>query len=78
MDDIFNSPENITNSNTGMFVQDDYPSLGLVQESSRRSFVIYDRQEFRRAYEKGQAYSGYLRNLVPIYINPYTGTMIEK
>ena len=78
MDDIFNSPENITNFNTGMFVQDDYPSLGLVQEPSRRSFVIYDSLDFKRAYEKGQAYSDYLRNLVPIYINPYTGTMIEK
>jgi hypothetical protein len=78
MDDIFNSPENITNFNTGMFVQDDYPSLGLLQEPSRRSLVIYDRLDFKRAYEKGQAYSDYLRNLVPIYINPYTGTMIEK
>jgi hypothetical protein len=81
MDDIFNSPENITNFNTGMFVQDDYASMGLGQEVSRRSFVIYDRLKFRRAYEKGQAYSAYLQNLPPeaiIDINPYTGTMIEK
>ncbi|MDH4239403.1 MAG: hypothetical protein OEW48_07555 [Phycisphaerae bacterium] len=80
MDDIFNSPENIANFNTGMFVQDDYPSLGLGQEPSRRSFIIYDRLEFKRAYQQGQAYSGYLVKLVPemIYINPYTGIMIEK
>jgi hypothetical protein len=80
MDDIFNSPENITLFNTGMFVQDDYPSLGLVQEPSKRGFIIYDRLEFKRAYQQGQAYSGYLWKLVPemIYINPYTGIMIEK
>ena len=80
MDDIFNSPENIATFDTGMFVQDDYLSLGLVQEPSRRGFIIYDRREFKRAYDRGQAYSGYLVKLVPemIYINPYTGIMIEK
>jgi len=77
LDDIFNSEENIISYNVGMFVQDDYQPI-LYKESSRRSFVIYDRQEFRRAYQIGQAYSGYLNRLVPIYINPYTGTMIQK
>lgn len=82
MDDVFNTVGKVTNANNpvGMFIQDDYASLGLQQEPSRRSFVIYDRLEFKRAYEKGQAYSGYLQNLLPdaIHINPYTGTMIEK
>ena len=80
MDDIFNSPENITTFNTGMFVQDDYPSLGLVQEPSRRGFIIYDRLEFKRASDRGRPFSDYLAKLVPemIYINPYTGIMIEK
>jgi len=81
MDDIFNSPENISNFNTGMFVQDDYPAFGLDQESSRRAFLIYDRREFKSAYEQGRAYSGYLLKLIPdavIQINPYTGTMVEK
>lgn len=77
LDDIFNSEENIINYNVGMFVQDDYPPF-LDREPSRRDFVIYDRQEFKRAYQIGQAYSGYLNRLVPIYINPYTGTMIGK
>ncbi len=79
LDDIFNSEENIINYNVGMFVQDDYQPI-LYKESSRRSFVIYNRQEFGRAYQIGQAYSGYLQRLLPdaIYINPYTGTMIEK
>ncbi len=80
LDDIFNSSVNIATFNTGMFVQDDYLSLGLWQEPSRRSFIIYDRREFKRAYEIGRAYSEYLIKLMPdaIYINPYTGTMIEK
>ena len=63
----------------GMFMQDDYASLGLWKESSRRSFIIYEKEKFRRAYEKGQAWSGYLVRLVSetIYINPYTGTIIS-
>lgn len=79
MDDIFNSPKNITNYSTGMFVQDDYVSLSLWKEASRRSLIIYEKEKFRRAYEKGQAYSDYLVKLIPeaIYINPYTGTIIS-
>jgi prepilin-type N-terminal cleavage/methylation domain-containing protein len=78
-DDIFNSEENILNHNTGMFIQDDYPSLGLAKERSRNSFIIYDRKEFRQAYEKGRGYSDYLVRIVPetIYINPYTGQIIS-
>ncbi|MHC4676942.1 MAG: hypothetical protein ACYTBZ_31040, partial [Planctomycetota bacterium] len=78
MDDIFNSPENIADYNTGMFVQDDYAEQGLGEESSRSSFIIYEEDKFRQAYERGQAWSDYLIKLVPEYINPYTGTMIEK
>ncbi len=78
-DDIFNKKAQV-DTGIGMFYQDDYAALGLGQEVSRRGFIIYDRQEFKQAYEKGQAYSGYLVKLVPeeVYINPYTGTMIEK
>lgn len=81
MDDIFNSPKNIANYSTGMFVQDDYVdiNMSLGKESSRRSFIIYEKEKFRRAYEKGQAWLGYLVRLVSetIYINPYTGTIIS-
>ena len=76
MDDIFNSPENITNFNTGMFVQDDYAELGWGAESSRNRFVIYDRSLFGKM-NKVERF-GYLNGLEAIYINPYTGTMIEK
>ncbi|HUS73825.1 MAG TPA: hypothetical protein VMY06_12245 [Sedimentisphaerales bacterium] len=82
-DDFFNSQFNVEVAKTAIFILDDYfedmiPNLGLGPEPSRRRFVIYNRQEFKRAYQIGQAYSGYLNRLVPIYINPYTGTMIEK
>ncbi len=76
MDDIFNSPDNITNFNTGMFIQDDYAELGLGEESSRNRFVIYDRTLFDKM-NKAERF-GYLNGLEVIYINPYTGTMIEK
>ncbi len=78
-DDIFNKRGKV-DVGIGMFYQDDYAALGLGQEFSRRSFIIYDRLEFKRAYDRSQAYSGYLVKLVQemIYINPYTGIMIEK
>ena len=78
-DDIFNTESNVTNTENpvGMFIQDYYEVvLGLKEELARNSFVIYDRKEFKQAYEKGQGYSNYLVRLVPIYINAYTGTMI--
>jgi hypothetical protein len=82
MDEIFNSPENIEDNKTGMFVQDDYfsgslPDLGLGPEPSRNSFVIYDRTMFDKV-DKAKRWSDYLEPLEVIYINPYTGTMIEK
>lgn len=76
-DDIFNSPVNITDNNTGMFVQDDYAELGLGGEKSRQKFVIYDCKEFNHLVGRTQRWD-YLRVLKHIYINPYTGTMIEK
>ncbi|MBA7661931.1 hypothetical protein ES703_69951 [subsurface metagenome] len=77
MDDIFNSPVNIDIHNTGMFVQDDYAHLGLGEEPSRNRFIIYDKSEFNKV-DESKRYSDYLRYLEPIYINPYTGTMIKK
>jgi type II secretory pathway pseudopilin PulG len=79
-DDIFNSQENVVNHNVGMFIQDDYAELGLGQEASRNSFIIYDQQKFKRAYAKGRTWSEYLATLAPeaIYINPYTGTIINQ
>ncbi len=75
MDSIFNSPENITTYEVGKFIQDDYAELGLGAESSRNSFVIYDKIRFDKlnAIER----FNYLSRLETVYINPYTGTIIS-
>ena len=79
-DDIFNTLTKITNINdpTGMFIQDDYTSMGLGKEESRKSFIIYEKDKFLTAHQKGRAWSDYLVNLTAKrhYINPYTGTII--
>ena len=74
-DSIFNSPQNITTYEAGKFIQDDYAELGLGAESSRNSFVIYDKIRFDKlnAIER----FNYLSSLEPVYINPYTGTIIS-
>ena len=60
----------------GMFYQDDYPALGLQEELSRGSFIIYEKEKFKQAYNNGSAWSDYLVDIVPVHINPYTGTII--
>jgi hypothetical protein len=74
MDSIFNSPQNITTHAVGKFIQDDYAELGLGAESSRNSFVIYDKIRFNKldAIER----FNYLSSLKLVNINPYTGTII--
>lgn len=78
-DQVFNSPVNIANNNTGMFIQDDYPAFGFGEEPSRNRFIIYDKTEFKKV-APDRRYTDYLVQLVPemIYINPYTGTIINK
>ncbi len=69
-DDIFNTESNVQNG-IGMFVQDS------ANELSRNSFIIYDRTVFEKL-DPGSRYTDYLKDLSVVYINPYTGTMIEK
>jgi len=79
MDDIFNSPVNINNYGVGIFIQDDYPEMGLGAELSRNSFVIiYEKDKLEQARGMGRAWSDYLAQVARgrIYINPYTGTII--
>jgi hypothetical protein len=91
-DDIFNKIPMIK-AGFGMFLQDDYyadyrpapgnpkpQNLGLGPEFSRNSFIIYETKKFKQAYNNGNAYSGYLESLShkPIYINPYTGTIVNE
>jgi hypothetical protein len=80
IDDIFNSLVNINNYGIGMFIQDDYPAMGLGAEMSRNSFVIiYEKDKFEQARKKGVAWSAYLAQMAQgrIYINSYMGTMIS-
>jgi prepilin-type N-terminal cleavage/methylation domain-containing protein len=88
-DGIFNNIYNVEDTRIAMFYQDNYwtdpahnvpPNWnwGLGPEPSRNSFVIYDTKLFKQAYKEGNAYSGYLKQLKPIYINPYTGTIINE
>lgn len=74
-DSVFNSPANISNLGVGQFIQDDYADLGLGAEPSRNRFVIYDKNQFEKLDTQDKF--NYLRRLELIYINPYTGTMIQ-
>jgi len=75
-DDIFNSLVNIQNYEVGMFVQDDYADYGLGAETSRSGFVIYDKKRFEEL--DVQERFNYLNNMEVIYVNPYTGTIINN
>jgi Tfp pilus assembly protein FimT len=80
-DDIFNKKADV-DAGFAMFYQDDYGQsdvlyLGLGEEPSRRSFIIYDKNIFKNIPE-GSRWSDYLSKLDVVYLNPHTGTIIEK
>jgi hypothetical protein len=85
-DDIFNKKNSVDN-NLAMFYQDDYYNwtwspwaglnLGLGEEPSRNSFVIYDTKKLRQT-DVNLRWTNYLSQLKRIYINPYTGTIINE
>ena len=83
-DDTFNTESKVTDSSDpiGMFIQDDYGDRGLGAEWSRKKFVIYDRDEFKDVLKSRTSwrYAEYLVDLEKsrIYINPYTGTLINR
>jgi type II secretory pathway pseudopilin PulG len=86
-DDVFNSLDNICLYQRGMFLQDDYPwvngtgslELGLDEENSRTSFVIYELAALRAAYGSQTPWSGYLSRLAAemLYVSPYGGKLIS-
>ncbi len=80
MDDIFNKKAKV-DMGLSMFYQDDYftppNNLGLGLESSRNSFVIYDTKILKQT-DKDLRWTNYLSRLKPVYINPYTGTIINE
>ncbi len=76
-DDVFNS-ESKAKDEIAMFVQDKYFSInGLEEEQSKNSFIVYDRKIFEGT-DENRRYSDYLEGLEVIYINPYTGTIINR
>lgn len=78
-DDTFNVKLQVE-AGYAVFCQDEDNILGLQKEPSRRNFVIYDRN-ILRSLAPGQRYSMYLEELEDkemIYINPYTGTFINR
>jgi prepilin-type N-terminal cleavage/methylation domain-containing protein len=75
-DDIFNTETNIRDNKIGMFLQDE-DTGDLKREPSQSKFRIYDKGIFEKV-DKNRRYDDYLRGLEVIYINPYTGTMINR
>ena len=73
-DAIFNTKTNVDNG-IGMFYQDDYPELGLEQESSVNSLRVYDKTELA-ATNPAMRWSGYLNQLNMLMVSPYTGELI--
>ncbi len=76
-DDIFNTQNNVENNGVGMFYQDDYPNLGLGEEMGRDRFIIYDMNKLKKINTNNR-WNGYLNTLQPVYVNPYTGTLINR
>jgi len=70
----------------GMFYEDvDTPAAtrpvpGIGQESSRKSFVIFDRRAFEKvpASNRWSDFFKEIKKHEELYINPYTGTIIEN
>ena len=60
---------------TSMFYQDDYPALGLDQENSVQSIIVYSKKELQ-AVPADKRWSDYLKNINADYISPYTGELI--
>lgn len=86
-DDIFNKKGQV-DTDLAMFYQDDYcgawwsPSgfnIGLGPEFSRNKFYIYETQKLKQV-DQNNRFDGYLKQIAqkPVYINPYTGTIINE
>jgi prepilin-type N-terminal cleavage/methylation domain-containing protein len=73
-DTIFNDP---TSQMKPMFEDDYNDAAPFKQESSRNSFIIYDKTIFEKL-DPSSRYTDYLKNLEVVFINPYTGTMINR
>lgn len=83
-DDVFNTLGQVQ-AGAAQFCQDDYFDedgsdviSGLGPEASRLSLVFYETAAFADAFNRGIAYTGYLRKLQRQYVNRYTGALISS
>lgn len=83
-DDIFNSLTSIQNRNIGMFIQDDYDIYGYGSEDSVNVFYMYDATTFDKLgtgisdSQAGTLRFDYIKSLKPLFINQYTGTIVNS
>ena len=77
-DSVFNDAAKVAND-SAMFQKDSDKNPPFKKEDSRNAFIIYDKNRFEQLYEidPDTAWSRYLQHLQPVFINPYTGTIIE-
>ena len=86
LDDTFNLADTICRTGRGRFIQDDYPrgdsllDLGLGEEPSCTSFVVYEQPRLRTEYPKKTAWTLYLSSLAgkAYYVSPHTGDLIAS
>jgi len=78
LDPLFNTDDNVEDG-IGIFIQDDYPALKIEPEQSRRCFAIYDKTIFSQLQtdEDYREFISQLRESMT-YINPHTGTFINR
>ncbi len=77
-DQVFNGYDNIMDNNIGLLLQDDYAEVGLGEEKSRNSFIIYDKKFLEGLVDETVKYN-YLDTLQEDekkFVNPYTGRII--
>jgi len=80
-DSVFNSQTEVAEGESrAMFLQDDYPELGLGPESSRMSFIVCEKVGLVEAYTKKLLWTNYLqyRMAERVYVSPYTGNLISS
>jgi hypothetical protein len=85
-DDMFNVADTIIRNGRGRFIQDDYPpadsvlDLGLGEEPSCSSLIVYERSRLRTEYQKKTAWTAYLSGLAgrAYYVSPHTGDLIAS
>jgi type II secretory pathway pseudopilin PulG len=78
-DDIFNTVYNVETARIASFYQDDYWTnpYAFGPEPSRTSFIIYETQKFKET-ATNLRWTNYLSRLNRVYINAYTGTIINE